>query len=50
MNELVAQSLVGLVSAGRDDSTQLLKWKLPSERVGCAHVVNDQMVTDSNVL
>ena len=50
MNELAAQNLIGLVSAGRDGSRQLLKWKMPSGRVGDAHVdlafENDQMVTD----
>ena len=54
MNELMAQNSIGLVSAGKDGSTQLLKWTLPSERVGDAHVdlafENDQMVTDSKVL
>ncbi len=54
MNELMAQNSIGLVSAGKDGSTWLLKWTLSSERVGDAHVdlafENDQMVTDSKVL
>jgi hypothetical protein len=50
----MAQNSIGLVSAGKDGSTRLLKWTLSSERVGDAHVdiafENDQMVTDSKVL